>query len=142
MARETLKKAGSAATEAAARVLMPWFDDAVKAIREDIRTLRVDMQGDLRKLREEMQDDLRKLREDTQGDLRKLREEMHTEIRTLDVKVDDLRTEVVDRSERLLATVNEVSHRVTRLDGRLEGHVEALRLNLQVTRPSRKRRAS
>src|SRR4051812_18208367 len=119
MAREALKKAGSAAAEAAARSMMPWFDEAAKGIRDDIRGLRGEMQGDLRKLREEI----------------------HAEVRTLDAKIDDLRADVVDRFERLLNTVNEVSHRVTRLDGRLEGHVEALRLNLQAQRPGRKRTA-
>ena len=120
MAREVLKRAGSSAVEAGVRAMMPWFDDATKAIRDDIRVLR----GEL------------------QADLRKYREELHAEVRSLDAKIDDLRSDVVDRFERLLHTANEGSHRVTRLDGRLEGHVEALRLNLQSPRTSRKRKAS
>src|SRR5687768_2172487 len=64
------------------------------------------------------------------------------DVRAVDAKVDSLRDEMMDRFERTLATINEVAHRVTRVEGKLEGYMEAMRLTLsQSGRPSRKRRA-
>lgn len=78
-----------------------------------------------------------------QADLRSLRVEMHDEIRALDAKVDNLRKEMLDRFEVTLNTINEVSHRVTRLDGKLEGYTEAMGIRLMMDEPrsTRKRRA-
>lgn len=122
MGKEIAKKAGVAGVEAGIRAVMPWWDEALKTVRDEVRTLRDDL-----------------LRE-----LRATREEFHTEIRTLDAKVDNLRQELVDKAEQHRELVNEVSHRVTRLDGKLEGYTEAMGIHLRLadqSKTSRKRRA-
>ena len=122
MPRETARKAGAAALETTLRAAMPGLEQILASIQADIRTGR----------------------EEVRSEIRSLRDEMRTEIRTLDAKVDNLRQEMLDRFEAMLNTVNEVSHRVTRLDGKLEGYTEAMGLRLTMTdiaKPARKRRA-
>ena len=120
MAREIVKKAGAAAVESALRSAMPWLEDNFTALKSDLRTLR----------------------QEFRDEIRALRQEFHNEIRALDAKVDALREEMLERFERHLHTMNEVSHRVTRLDGKLEGYTEAMRDRLLTDqRPGRKKRA-
>ena len=83
--------------------------------------------------------------DETLAAMKKEIQSVRDDIRSLDAKVDNLRTEMLERFESMLATVNEVSHRVTRLDGKLEGYMEAMGIRLQVDeveRKGRKRRAS
>jgi predicted nuclease with TOPRIM domain len=74
------------------------------------------------------------------GDIRNLRDEFHQEIRALDAKVDNLKEEMLDRFERQLATINEVSHRVTRVEGKLEGYMEALRTIIEPVKVAQRRK--
>ena len=69
-------------------------------------------------------------------------ESLQQDLGAVDAKVDSLREEMLDRFERQLATVNEVSHRITRLDGKLEGFTEAMRITIEPSRQARKRKAS
>ena len=69
-------------------------------------------------------------------------ESLQNELRAIDAKVDSLRDEMLDRFERQLATLNEVSHPITRLDGKLEGFTEAMRITIEPGRQARKRKAS
>jgi len=64
-------------------------------------------------------------------------EALHSDIRlikgelgALDAKVDSLREDMLDRFKRQLSTINEVSHRVTRVEGKLEGYMEGFALSL------------
>ncbi|HEX3358906.1 MAG TPA: hypothetical protein VHS31_18150 [Tepidisphaeraceae bacterium] len=107
MAKETVKKVGAGTYQGAMRAATPWIDEGLKAIREDIRSLR---------------------------------DEFHHEIRGLDAKIDNLKEEMLDRFERQLATINEVSHRVTRVEGKLEGYMEALRTIIEPVKVAQKRR--
>ena len=69
-------------------------------------------------------------------------ETIQHDIRAVDAKVDSLGDEMLDRFERQVSVVNEVSHRITRLDGKLEGFTEAMRITTEPVRQVRKRRAS
>ena len=65
---------------------------------------------------------------------------MREELRSLDAKVDNLREDMRDGFERQLHVINEVADRVTRLEGKLEGYMEAMRLIVAPpARQSRKR---
>ena len=91
-----------AAIERGIRDQMPDLDTTLKSIEESLRSL--------------------------QGDLRRVEKSLHDELRRLDAKVDSLREEMLDRFERQLALINETNDRVTKLEGKLEGYMEALRL--------------
>ena len=71
------------------------------------------------------------------AEVRLLREE----IRTLDAKIDSLREEMLDRFERATALVNEVAHRITRVEGKLEGYMEAMRGVVLPAQAIRRKRA-
>ncbi len=79
--------------------------------------------------------------DDLLSDIRVQVRSLRDVVRTLDSKVDNRRNEMLERFESSLDVINEMSHRVTRLDGRLDGHMEALSLIVDGPRPSRKRRA-
>ena len=49
-------------------------------------------------------------------------------LRNLDAKVDELREDMLDRFETNVALINETNERIIRLEGKLEGYMEALRL--------------
>ena len=66
---------------------------------------------------------------------------MHNGIRALDAKVDSLREEMLDRFERTVSVINEVAHRVTRVEGKLEGYMEAMRGVVLPAQPMRRKRA-
>ena len=51
-----------------------------------------------------------------------------TELGALDGKVEGLREEMLDRFERQLAVINEVDSKVKKLEGRIEGHMEMLKI--------------
>src|SRR5947207_604275 len=69
-------------------------------------------------------------------------EGLRADIRALDANVDNLREEMLDRFERQLNTINEVSHRVTRVEGKLEGYMEGLRTVIGPLKVLPKRKAS
>jgi predicted RNase H-like nuclease (RuvC/YqgF family) len=76
-------------------------------------------------------------------------ESLHADIRpikrelsALDAKVDNLREDMLDRFERQLNTINEVSHRITRVEGKLEGYMEGLRTVIGPLKVLPKRKAS
>src|SRR4051794_13329546 len=82
--------------------------------------------------------------DETLAGMRKDIAALRDDVRSLDAKVDNLRVEMLERFANMLETVNEVSHRVTRLDGKLEGYTEAIGIRLQIDevgRKVRKRRA-
>ena len=112
---------------------MPRLQEAVETLQKDLRVMR-----------EETQTDIRSLREGMQTEIRTLREEIHTEIRNLDAKVDSLREDMLDKFGQARDVANEISHRVTRLDGKLEGYTEAMgfRLQLDEAKLPKRRRAS
>lgn len=66
---------------------------------------------------------------------------LRDDVRALDAKVDSLRDEMLDRFERTVALVNEVAHRVTRVEGKLERYMEAMRGIVLPAHDSRKKRA-
>jgi len=53
---------------------------------------------------------------------------LETGLRNLEAKVDNLREDTLGRFERQLALMNEIKGRVVRLEGKLEGYREGLRL--------------
>ena len=77
---------------------------------------------------------------DLAHELRSFRQEVHDELRVLDVKVDSLRDEMLSKFEAHRELVNEVSHRITRLDGNLEGFTDAMGLKLMEGERGPKRR--
>jgi uncharacterized coiled-coil protein SlyX len=87
----------------------------------------------LRQLMPELDDRLASLK----SELKLVRQELNS----LDTKIENLREEMLDRFERQLATINEVSHRVTRVEGKLEGYMEALRTVIEPVRVAQKRKA-
>src|SRR5690348_5375994 len=54
-------------------------------------------------------------------------DELRADVRALDAKVDNLRNEMLDRFDAQRELINEVAHRVTRVEGKLEGYMEAMR---------------
>lgn len=64
------------------------------------------------------------------GELRSEMKSMRIEVAGLDGKIQDLTTQMNERFERTQEVVNELSHRITRLNGRIDGFMEAIQLGL------------
>ena len=116
MAKELLQRAAKKAAQSALLSLLP---DLIEKV--DLLAVKMDRLDDR---------------------IRALREEVHDEIRILDSKVDSLKQEMLDRFERQLNTINEVAHRVTRVEGKLEGYMEGLRTVIGPVKMLPKRKAS
>ncbi len=91
-----------AAIERGIRDQMPNLETTLKAIEDSVRSLHTES--------------------------RRVEKSLHDELRSVDAKLDNLREEMLDRFERQLALINETNERVTKLEGKLEGYMEALRL--------------
>jgi hypothetical protein len=72
-------------------------------------------------------------------DIRALRKEIHDEIRVVDAKVDNLRLDMLDKLQNQLAVINEINGKIIKLEGKVEGHMEVLRLVLPLPRATKKR---
>lgn len=89
--------------------LLPSLTEAVSEIRADMKEMRAELRGEIKSVRSELSG----VRADMLG---------------LDGKLNDLRNEMLERFERTQETVNELGHRITRLDGRIEGYMEIMNI--------------
>lgn len=72
-------------------------------------------------------------------DIQKPFDALADEIRRMDARIEALDQRVRDGFERHLAVINEINNKLIRLDGKMEGYMEAMRL-LQPLRPASRKR--
>ena len=60
------------------------------------------------------------------------------QLRSLEGQMSALREDVVDRYERQLNLINEINHKMVRLEGKMEGYMEAMRLLIEPVKPKRR----
>jgi chromosome segregation ATPase len=83
---------------------------------------------------------------ETLGELRTEMKAVRAELRDFDGRIDNLEHtftgQIADLRERTQEVINELSHRITRLDGRIEGFMEAVHMGLAGKTPQSRKRAS
>jgi len=121
MGKTIAKQAGIAVLESALRSVMPELLKTIEGINAQIHLLRGEMGERFAALEEriaKMEDRFIKVED---------------RIRLVERSVDQLRVEfnqeLSDRTERLVAVMNELGQRITRVDQRLEDYTEFSRLN-------------
>jgi chromosome segregation ATPase len=123
MGKQVLQKAGLAAVESALRDLQPFLGERFKLIDERFAM----MDERFKQLHREIE---------------RLANKMDDVDRRLDARIDSLREEMVDRFENQLGTIKEVSHRITKLDGHVEGFMELFGKMFEPVRlPTKRRKA-
>jgi uncharacterized coiled-coil DUF342 family protein len=75
--------------------------------------------------------------DELRSDFRSLQNDM----RALESEVKGLRTEMLERFESTRELINEVAHRVTRVEGKLEGYMEPMRGIVVPVQSPRRRKA-
>jgi len=123
MGKALAKKAGVAALETTLRAAMPELLQSLENLQGDIRQLRLAMDAQFAKV------DDRFTRIDER--FTKIEDRLLQVERATDQLRLEFKEELNDRAERLLAVMNELSHRITRVDQRLEDYQEFSRINSQ-----------
>lgn len=123
MGKAALTKAGAAATQSLARELLPFIDERFNSL-----------QGQVAQLHDHTQRQIAQLQDQTQRQTAQLQDQ----IRVLEGSISSLRDDVVDRYERQLNLINEVNSRIVRLEGKMEGYMEAMRLVIHPQKPKRR----